>query len=145
MSSIVRQLMRAGNSAAVALYRRTGGRLGGSVRGIPLLLLTIPGRTTGVPRTVAVASFEHEGSYLVVGSAGGSKHDPQWMKNLRATGSAHIEIAGRQREVTVRIAEPAERDALWSTVVVPQAPFFAGYERKAGRVIPIALLTPSDV
>ena len=142
MNPIVTRLMRAANAGAVALYRRTGGRLGGSVKGVPLLLLTVPGRKTGVPRTVAVSYFHHDGSSVVVGSAGGAKHDPQWMKNLRATPTARIEIGRKEQEVRVRIADPAERDALWKDVIVPNAPFFAGYEQKAGRVIPVAVLTP---
>jgi hypothetical protein len=36
----------------------------------------------------------------------------------------------------------AERDRVWRDVVLAQAPGVARYERKAGRVIPVARLTP---
>ena len=73
MSGLMRTLMRKGNAMHVALYRRTGGRHFNRVRGLPVCLLTVPGRKTGTPRTTPMAYFERAGSWLVVGSAGGAK------------------------------------------------------------------------
>lgn len=143
MNPIAKRVMRAANTVAVGLYRRSGGRIGGTVKGIRLLLLTVRGRTTGTPRTVSVSYFEHDGRYLVVGSGGGTKAEPQWMRNLREASTAHIQVGRDERDVTVRVAGPVERDELWSTVVLPRAAFFADYERKSGRTIPIAVLTPT--
>ena len=134
--------MRAANALAVALYRRSNGRIGGSAKGTPVLLLTAPGRKTGTPHTVAVAYFEHNGGYLVTGSAGGAKRDPQWIRNLRATPRAHIQVGAEQIDVEVRVTHAAERDELWRNVVTAQKPFFARYQEKAGRLIPVAELTP---
>jgi hypothetical protein len=41
------------------------------------------------------------------------------------------------------MADPAEHDRLWRDVIVAQAPVFGGYEKRAGRTIPIAILTPA--
>jgi hemerythrin-like domain-containing protein len=49
---VLRRLLPAANHLAVALYRRSGGRIGGSAKGIPVLLITAPGRRTGAPHTV---------------------------------------------------------------------------------------------
>lgn len=143
MNPVLKKVMSTANRLAVFLYRRSKGRIGGSAKGQPLLLLTAPGRKTGQPRTVSVTYFEHNGSYVVAGSAGGMKTDPQWIKNLSATPSAHIQIGAAEMDVKVRIAQGEERDALWRDVVTAQAPFFAGYQAKTGRTIPIAFLDPA--
>jgi deazaflavin-dependent oxidoreductase (nitroreductase family) len=142
MNPVANKMMAAGNNAAAWVYRRTRGRIGGSAKGLPVLLLTVPGRKTGIPRTVPVAYIEHGNDYLVTASAGGAKADPQWIHNLGAAGKAHISVFEDQYDVDARIADSAERDELWQEVVLAQAPFFANYEEKSGRTIPIALLTP---
>lgn len=88
-----------------------------------------------------VAYFEHGDGYLVTASAGGAKADPQWIHNLAAAPKAHITVFGDQYDVDVRIARGEERDALWEEIVLTRAPFFAKYQEKSGRTIPIALLT----
>jgi hypothetical protein len=77
--------VQAAITANVWLYRRTNGRVGGrGMGGLPLLLLTVPGRRSGAPHTVPVAYFGHSAGYLVVGTGmGGSKRTP-----LRRTGAA---------------------------------------------------------
>jgi len=142
VNPVAKKMMTAANTAAAWLYRRSSGRIGGSAKGVPVLLLTVSGRKTGTPRTVPVAYFEHGNGYLVAASAGGMKADPQWIHNLGAAGKAQISVFRDQYDVEARIADGAEREALWQEVVLAQAPFFAGYEEKSGRTIPIALLTP---
>jgi deazaflavin-dependent oxidoreductase (nitroreductase family) len=143
MNAVMKRAMRAGNALAVYLYRRSNGRIGGSVRGSTVLLLTVPGRTSGIPHTIPVSYFERDGSYVVVGSGGGSKRDPQWFRNLRVAPTAHVQIGAKGMGVDVRLAQEGERDALWRDVVVAQNPSFARYPEKSGRVIPVAVLTPS--
>lgn len=142
MNPVVHKAMTEITRATCWLYRRTNGRIGGSAKGIPVLLLTVPGRKTGRPRSVPVTFFEHDNAYLVTASAGGMKANPQWIHNLRAAGNAHIHIGEQQFDVDARITDSGERDELWQNVVLARAPFFAKYEEKSGRVIPIALLTP---
>jgi deazaflavin-dependent oxidoreductase (nitroreductase family) len=134
--------LRAAGTTAVWLYRRTGGRIGGTAKGTQVLLLTVVGRKTGRPFTVPVSYFRHGSDYLVTGSAGGMKHDPQWIRNLKAAGQAEIEIGRERVAVDGRVTSGAERDELWRGVVLAQAPFFTEYEQKSGRVIPVATLVP---
>lgn len=70
------------------------------------------------------------------------KHDPQWIHNLQAAGQAEVEIGRDRVAVNGQVTSGAERDRLWNNVVLTQAPFFATYEQKSGRVIPVATLTP---
>ena len=135
-------LTRWGNTLGVWLYRRSDGRLAGPGKGTTIGLLTVAGRSTGLPRTVAIGFFPHGAGYLVAGSASGARHDPQWFRNLRAAPHAHIQIGAAQLDADVRIAGSAERDMLWQQVILAQAPWRRRYEKKAGRIIPVAVLTP---
>jgi deazaflavin-dependent oxidoreductase (nitroreductase family) len=138
----LRRWMRRANRVAVALYRVSGGRIGGTVKGCPVLLLTVPGRTTGIPRTVPVGYVRHDGGYLVAGTAGGSTVEPQWFGNLRAAQRVALQIGGTHQQASCRIVGDEERDRLWPDVVVAQAPIFGPYEKRCARPIPLAALTP---
>ena len=72
MASLVHRFWKAGNAAAVWMYRRTGGKVGGRAKGGSLvLLLTVAGRRSGLPHTVPVAYVERDGSYYLAATAGG--------------------------------------------------------------------------
>lgn len=57
-------LTRWGNALGAWMYRRSDGRLAGPGRGATIGLLTVPGRNTGLPRTVAIGFFPHGTGYL---------------------------------------------------------------------------------
>lgn len=135
-------MMASGNKFASRLYQKSNGKVLGSVRGCPVLVLTVPGRKSGHPRTTPVAYFEHEGSYVVVGSAGGAKEEPDWIKNLEAASTATVQIGDDTFDVSIRVLGAGEeRDRIFYDVVVRTAPFFGDYEKKAGRVIKLGILT----
>lgn len=140
MASALKSLMRVGNAVGVSLYRRSHGRIGGGVKGLPVLLITVVGRRTGQPHTVPVAYFEHEGGILVVGSAGGAKQDPQWFRNMAAAERVTVQTGDEVRQLQPRVLTGAEREQVWHDVVLAQAPFFQKYVDKSGRRMPLALL-----
>jgi deazaflavin-dependent oxidoreductase (nitroreductase family) len=143
MSTVMHRVMHTANRIGVGVYRRSGGRLGGrGAGGVRVLLLTVPGRRTGQPRTTPVGYFDHEGGYLVVGSGGGMEHDPDWFKNLRKAPVAMVQIGRNTFPASARVLAGEERDTAFRDVVVAQVPRFADYERKSGRTMPLALLTP---
>lgn len=139
--AVPKPLVRAGTAMSNGLYRVSGGRLMGKVRGIPVLLITVAGRKTGDKHTNPVLYLEDDGTYVVTGSGAGSTQEPQWFKNLRRTDQAEIEVGRRHLPVSVEIAEGAEREVLWQRLLV-RAPFFADYQKKVERQIPMAVLTP---
>lgn len=110
--------------------------------GAPVLLLTVAGRRTGRPHTVPVRCYQHAGDYVVVGSNSGRRYEPQWMLNLRSAERARVRVRSEEFDVQVRVAGGAERTRLWHDVVLPQNPTAAKYERRSGRTLPIAVLTP---
>jgi F420H(2)-dependent quinone reductase len=140
--AVPQALVRAGRAVSNSLYRVSGGRLMGKVRGMPVLLITVAGRKTGAKHTNPVLYLEDNGKYVVTGSGSGSAKEPQWFKNLRRTDQAEIEVGRRHLPVSVAVAEGAERDLLWQQLLV-RAPFFADYQKKVERQIPMAVLTPT--
>lgn len=135
-------MTRAFGTLSIRLYRWSNGHLMGKVRGIRVLLLTVAGRKTGVEHTTAVSYFEDSGSFVVTGSAGGSPSEPQWFKNLRNADRAVIEVGSTRIDVTVEIAGPEEHSILWNKLIAV-APFFAQYQSKVEREIPMAILKPT--
>ena len=65
-------LLKGGLAAQVWIYRRTKGRLAGSVRGTPVLMLTTTGRRSGVSRTRPVGYLPDGERFAVCGSNGGA-------------------------------------------------------------------------
>jgi F420H(2)-dependent quinone reductase len=142
MNPVTRKAIKAGAQANVWLYRRTNGRIGGRGMGrLPLLLLTVPGRKSGLPYTVPIAYFDHNGDYIVVGTGmGGSKETPQWLLNLEAAGKGHIRVREREYDVDARLTSDAERDELWPQIAT-QAPHFAKWRARTDRTLPLVVLT----
>ncbi|TJZ75988.1 nitroreductase family deazaflavin-dependent oxidoreductase [Rhodococcus oryzae] len=140
MHATVKAALAFVNRVTAALYRTSDGRLGGKSVGLPVLLLTVPGRKTGIPRTVPVIYLEHGDLYVVVGSAFGSKTDPDWMRNLAAADSVRIRVADQEWDVSARIATGDERDRLWRNVIAPELPSLAKHEARSGRAFPVGVL-----
>lgn len=141
MGSVKRMLMRQVNTLAVRTYRRSGGRRMGRAKGMPVLLLTVPGRRTGVPHTVPVVYLADAGGWIVTRSGGGMRDEPQWFRNLRASDSAVIEVGARRHEVAVTVTDAGQHAQRWQQLI-STAPFFDKYQQKVTRTIPIAVLTP---
>ncbi len=124
-----------------AIHRLTGGRLTLlALAGLPELYLTVPGRRTGLARTVPLLFAPHDGGYLVAGSNWGEPRSPAWVLNLRAVPEAEVEVRGQRRRVTVHEAEGAERARLWD-VLVATWPNYEHYAARTDRLIPVFWLT----
>jgi deazaflavin-dependent oxidoreductase (nitroreductase family) len=141
MGTLRHRFTRTGNAIGVWLHRVARGHLDSGPRA-QVLMVTSPGRRTGVPRSTMVRFLEHEGAYVVWGSGSGSPTDPDWFRNLRRAERSRIEIGTRGLEVRPEVLTGAERDRVWREVVLARVPKVAKYERKAGRTIPVALLRP---
>jgi deazaflavin-dependent oxidoreductase (nitroreductase family) len=144
MASMAQRFWKAGNAVAVWMYRRTGGRVGGRAKGgSRVLLLTVAGRKSGMAHTVPVAYVMRDGAYYLAATAGGQPTEPQWVRNLRATPTATLEVGRERKAVSVEVLAGAESEAAWKDVIVATYPSFAPYEAKSGRKIAVARLTPT--
>jgi deazaflavin-dependent oxidoreductase (nitroreductase family) len=129
----------------VALYRRSGGSIGGHIPGWPearIVLVDHAGAKSGVKRTSPVMYLEDGDAIVVMASKAGQPSHPAWFHNLKANPDTTIQIGSVVREVRARVAAGEERDRLWSRFVAmyPGSEF---YRRNAkGREIPIVILDP---
>lgn len=102
-------------------------RLG--IRTGPAMVLTVPGRKTGKPRTTPMTPFTYRGGlYTVAGYPGAD-----WAANARAAGSGVLSRGRRSREVTI-----VELDAEASRPVLrefpAQVPVGVGFAKRSGLV-----------
>ena len=137
-----RRLTRIGNRIGVWLYRRLDGRLASGRKDVHVLMITVPGRRTGIPRSTCVRFLETPEGPVVWGTGSGSTRDPDWFENLRAAEVADVQVRGDHRRVNPQELVGTARDAMWRDTILAQAPEVARYARKAGRTIPVAILRP---
>ncbi|GAA2167417.1 deazaflavin-dependent nitroreductase Ddn [Pedococcus bigeumensis] len=123
------------------MYRRMDGRAMGGTKDAPVVMLTTVGRRSGLPRSTCVRALRRPDGYLVWGTGSGSPRDPDWFQNLRAAGETDLQVLSERMRASARELTGAERDEVWRDVIVATLPGVAKYARKAGRPIPVALLT----
>jgi deazaflavin-dependent oxidoreductase (nitroreductase family) len=123
-----------------AVYRLSGGRLGGHVAGLPVLLLTTTGRKTGKRRTVPLSYYEAGDALVVIGSKGGAPRHPAWYLNLEANPEVEAQIGRERRRLRARRATAEESELLWPAIL-GRAPGYAKYRAKTRREIPLVFLS----
>jgi deazaflavin-dependent oxidoreductase (nitroreductase family) len=121
------------------LYRWTGGIVGGDAGGLATLLLTTTGRRTGQARTVPLPYFTHADGWAIVASFAGSPKNPAWYENLVSNPDVHVQIKRRRFAAVARPAAPGERPAIWADIVA-RAPWYAEYQLRTDREIPVVIL-----
>src|SRR3970282_2131153 len=96
------------------LYRRSGGRVGGRLVGMPVLLLVTVGRRSGRAHTTALTYLPYGPDTVVIASNGGAQNHPDWFLNLRAHPEVEVDLG--RRHLRMHAQEPAgpERGALWA-------------------------------
>ena len=138
----------------LSLFRLSKGKVGGTIFGVPVILLTASGRTTGARYTKPLLALEDGESWIVAGSRGGTRNHPDWFENLMAfaqheAGSAalappEVEAAGREPvPVRAEVLEGAVRDEWWARLVDVYSRFASYQARSPAREIPVVRLTPA--
>jgi deazaflavin-dependent oxidoreductase (nitroreductase family) len=105
-----------------------------------ILLLTTTGRRSGAPRTTPMMFHRDGDRLLVIASSAGAPADPDWYRNLVAHPTVKVELDTETYEATATPAKGEEYDRLW-TMLKEKYPFFVDHEAKAGRRIPVVILT----
>jgi len=123
----------------------TGGRIGWSAYGMPVIELTTVGRRSGQPRTTMLTSPYQEGStIIVVASRGGDDHHPAWYLNLRDQPDVKVSWGGEPAQrMRAETAGPDDRARLWPLVTADHRNY-ADYQKRTKREIPLVLLHPID-
>jgi deazaflavin-dependent oxidoreductase (nitroreductase family) len=125
-----------------AVYRASGGRIGRSGFGMPVVILETTGRKTGKKRTTTLTSPVQDGDTVVlVASYGGDDRHPMWYLNLRDNPKVELTIHGKTQPMNARVATAAEKKDLWPRVVEAYKGY-AQYQTRTERDIPLVLLEP---
>jgi deazaflavin-dependent oxidoreductase (nitroreductase family) len=136
------QLFRGLTVVHRTLFTTSNGRIAGRASGMPVVLLTTTGRTSGKPRQTMLTSPLVLGEkVMLVASYGGDDREPSWCQNLRKTPDVEVTMSGSTRRMRSHIADAAERAELWPQITSAHANY-AGYQRKTDREIPVVVLEP---
>ena len=139
------RVLKAFFQAHATLYEVSDGRVGAWIGpphfGQAALLLSVTGRKSGQTRTTPLVYFEDGGNYIVVGSDGASRRDPQWWKNLKENPQATVRVGREKFRARASLAAGAERERLWQ-IAVSVNPMWARYQTQTERTLPVVVLTP---
>ena len=125
----------------IALYRLTGGILGGSTPSAHVLLLTTTGRKSGQPRTTPLRYLPHGDAYLIVASNWGKPNPPAWYLNLQANPTVNIQVMRKRMTALAETAPTEQQDVLYHQFIAVERRF-VDYPKNAGRAIPVVILHP---
>ena len=144
LTSRVGNLMgRALNKTHSSVYRRSGGRLWGTMFGGPVLLLNTTGRKSGQRRTNPLLYVRDDEDFVLIASNGGAPRHPAWYLNLMANPDATVEVGDRKVRVRAEVVVGEEKARLWQKMVAMYSSY-DDYQKKTNREIPLLVLHPSD-
>jgi deazaflavin-dependent oxidoreductase (nitroreductase family) len=127
----------------VEAFEGSNGQQANTLRdtGLPIVVVTMRGKTSGKVRKIALMRVEHDGEYALIGSRGGAPEHPQWVHNLRANPDEVLIQDGAERfPVQVRELKGEQRARWWERSVAAYPPY-ADYQKKTERRIPVFLAT----
>lgn len=130
------------------LYRMSGGRIGGKMAGLPVLLIQTIGRKSGERRETALTYMPYSGpgqadekseSCVVIASVLGEPKHPAWYLNLQADSRIAIQVGSERIAVQARDAEGEERNQIWNQIT-EFSPDYEQYRAMTERRIPVVVL-----
>jgi len=127
----------------VEAYESSGGTQGTTLRdtGLPVVIITNRGASSGKVRKTPVMRVEHDGRYAAVASRGGAPEHPQWYYNLRENPRVELQDGPSRRDMTAREVSGDERAEWWKRAVAAYPPY-AEYQQRTTRQIPVFVLEP---
>jgi deazaflavin-dependent oxidoreductase (nitroreductase family) len=131
--------MKEFNEGVIKDFRANGGRVGGQMENIPLLLVTMKGAKSGRTITLPLAYSKDGNRFVVIASFAGAPHNPSWYHNLVAHPDVTIELGGEKFPAKASVAQGAERDRLYKQQA-DQLPIFNEYQQKTTRRIPVIVI-----
>jgi deazaflavin-dependent oxidoreductase (nitroreductase family) len=128
--------------AIIVEFRANGGRVGGPLAGLPLVLLTTTGARTGRPRTNPVTYIvDDDRLVFTAAKEGDATRHPDWYFNLRANPDVTVELGTETFPARATVLEGAERQRLFDHIAAQVPPEFAGYLHKTRLEIPVIALS----
>jgi deazaflavin-dependent oxidoreductase (nitroreductase family) len=129
------------NAQLINEFRENDGLVGGTFEGTPLLLLHHTGSKSGANRVNPVGYLRDGERYFVIASNGGAPTRPAWYHNVKAQPDVTIEVGTATIDVVAHEASGDEHQRLYR-LMVERYPHLTEYAQKAGRPLPVIVLTP---
>ncbi|MDT0570982.1 nitroreductase/quinone reductase family protein [Streptomyces sp. DSM 3412] len=128
------------NQQVIEEFRARHGEVGGYFEGARLILLTTTGARSGNRHTTPLGYLpDGDGTILVIASAGGSPHHPDWYRNITAHPRVTVETGAFTYEAEAVVLRDEERDRAFARAVEDE-PGWAEYQAKTDRTIPVVAL-----
>jgi len=121
------------------VYRLSGGRLGGRLVDMPVLLLNTVGQRSGRLRVTPLTYYPDDGRYVLVASNGGTAGSPGWYHNLLASPRALVQVGARVFDARAERVDATERARLWP-LVTQMYPGYRDYQARTDRELPLVAL-----
>lgn len=122
-------------------YESSGGTRGTTMRGLPVVVLTMRGARSGRLRKVPLMRVERDGVYCAVASEGGAPRHPHWYHNLLAHPDVRVQDGPRVVDCRARLVHGEERAVWWQRAVAAFGDY-ADYAERTEREIPLFVLEP---
>ena len=126
--------------AHAKLLNASGGRLVSRWFGAPVLVLEVPGRSSGIPRRTPLIYVKDGDRFVVTAANAGAQLTPNWFLNLRHAGKAIVHAHGCSVAVVAEESCGRERERLWNTLTAAYPPLVA-YTAYTERTFPVVTLT----
>lgn len=128
----------------VAEYEASGGTRATTFldTGLPVIIATTRGASSGKVRKMALMRVEHEGEYALIASQGGAPTNPAWYFNLVADPTALMIQDGPQAKDYVAREVTGEEKAVWWERGVAAYPPYDEYQEATERIIPVFVASP---
>ena len=141
MHPLTRRLNRLFVAVHHWVYERSGGRIGSSLAGRPMLMLYTVGRKSGQRRSSVLPYIRDGDGFVVVASNYGQTRHPAWYLNALANPDVEAQIGRERLALRARVADGEERQRLWDAADAVNRGNYANYQRTAGgREIPVVVL-----
>ena len=125
------------NRKVIEQFRANGGIVGDGK--IPHVLLTTTGAKSGLTRVNPLTYTTDGDRIIVIASKGGADTHPDWYHNLVANPEVTVEVGTERFTARARTAAGEERERLYNAQAA-QMSYFATYQKKAKRQIPLVIL-----
>ena len=129
------------SSTHVFFYKLSGGRIGGRMHKVPVLLLTTTGRKTGRKRTTPLLYIRDGNRLVIVASNSGRRMDPSWWRNLKHNPIATVQVKDVKQTIYAQRALGSEKERLWQ-MMTSVYPAYDDYQKRTDRQIPVVVLKP---
>ncbi|RLT27984.1 MAG: nitroreductase family deazaflavin-dependent oxidoreductase [Chloroflexi bacterium] len=124
----------------VEQYESSNGREGTTMRGMPVVIVTMRGRKTGGIRKVPLMRVADGDNYVIVASKGGAPEHPVWYYNLIDDPDVTLRDLDVVTDRRARlVTDPEERARLWAVACEAYSDY-EPYQQRTERQIPVFCL-----